>query len=277
MGLSADGAASVRLCSVSWSGQHVVLVSLLLVCVPVTASWSTLVAVLVVPVTLVVAVGFWHASRRRVGVWSLVRYSVVGGAIGGAIDASICYSLVLYFGEGSLIRTAFNFPVAGLVGVFIGVAYGLGFLPLLLLQASARGLLRTEGIDRCLIGCGLWGLAMNQLGLVVLEEYLPHLSTTIQPALVAAWWLVARAHGLMLVLGFVPWAGRRLWLRRVASGKVRGWRLCSVDDFGTGAVAALPVFCKPLIARARRARVLAQSRSGDVYRGETLDPKYLVP
>jgi hypothetical protein len=276
MGLSAEGAASVRLRSVSWSGQHVVLVSLLIVCVPVTASWSTLVAVLVVPVTLVVAVGFWHASRRRVGFWSLVRYSVVGGAISGAIDAGLCYSVVLGFSHGSLIRTAFNFPIAGLVGVLLGVAYGLGFLPLLLLQASIRGLLRTEGIDRCLIGCGLWGLVVGQLGFNV-QPHLSRFIFEIQPALNLSWAAMSFIHGLMLALGFIPWAGRRLWLQRVASGKVPGWQLCSVDDFGAGAVAALPLFCKPLVARAKRARVLARSRSGDVYRGETLEPKYLVP
>ena len=251
------------------------LASMLLVAAPATANWSTLIAVLVVPLTLLVATGFWYASRRQVGFRRIAGYCVLGGALGGALDASLCYSALRSFDDGSLIATAFSFPIVGVVGVFTGIAYGLGFLPLLLLQASARGMRRTEAVDRCLIGCGLWGLAASQLG-AGLQPRLSLFSFEMQPMLSMSWSAVAIAHGVMLVLGFIPWAGRRVWLQRVVSGKIQGWQLCSVDDFGA-AVATLPVFCKPLIPRARKARVLVRSRTGDVYRGEVLEPKYLVP
>lgn len=259
------------------SGQHVTLASLLIVSVLLTLSWSTLIAELVVPVTLGITIAFWYRSRRIVGVRRLVWYCILGGAAGGVVDATLCYTFVTIVSHGSVVQVAIGFPSALLVGVVFGVGYGLCFLPPLLVQASTRGLRRSEALERCLIGCGVWLWAVTRLwlafpGAAYQREFNVDLS------LLAVPWAVAYSlSGYMLLIGVVPWVGRWWWLERVARGKVSGWRLSNLDEYGPGTLDGLPPFGKPLFPRSRRARVLVKLRAGDSYRSELSEPRYLVP
>ena len=258
-------------------GQHVTLASLLILSVPLTMTWSTLIAKLVVPVTLVVTAAFWYGSRRFVERRRLVWYCILGGAAGGAIDATLCYTFVTIVSYGPLVQVAVGFPSALLAGVVFGVGYGLCFLPPLLIQASTRGLRRSEAIDRCLIGCGVWLWVIARLWLAFRaaayqREFNVDLLTLALPWGVAYWLSCG-----MLLAGVVPWVGRWWWLERVARGKVSGWRLSNIDEYGPGTLDGLPVFGKPLIPRSRSARVLVKLRAGDAYRGELSEPHYLVP
>jgi len=258
------------------TGQHVTLASLLILSVPLTLSWSTLIAELVVPVTLVVTAAFWYGSRRIVERRRLAWYCILGGAVGGAIDATLCYAFVTIVAHGPLVQLAFAFPSALLAGVVFGVGYGLCFLLPLLVQASTRGLRRSEALDRCLIGCGVWLWAITRLwlefrGVAYQREFNVDLMRVAMP-----WGLAHWISGCMLLAGVVPCVGRWWWLQRVARGKVSGWRLSNIDEYGPGALDGLPVFGKPIVPRSRSARVLVQSRAGDAYRGELSEPRYLV-
>jgi len=270
------GAPTEKLKS-SMSGQHVTLASLLILSIPLTFCWSTVIAILVVPVTLAGTAVFWYASRRIVEVRRLVWYSIVGGAAGGAIDATLCYTFVTIASHGSLVRVAIAFPSALLVGVLFGVGYGLAFLPPLLVQASSRGLRRSEAIDRCLIGCGVWGWLIAQLGLQLPAAYQSRLSLELLTLVQGTWSAAALLYSFMLFLGVVPYVGRWWWPERVARGKVSGWRLSNLDEYGPGTLDGLPPFGKPLIPRSRSARVLVKLRAGHSYRGELSEPRYLVP
>lgn len=269
------GAPTERLKS-GITGQHVTLASLLILSVPLTICWSTVIAVLVVPVTLLTTLGFWHISRRVVEARQLVRYCILGGATAGAIDAILCYSFVTFVSHGPWVRVAVGFPSALLVGVLFGAGYGLVFLPPLLVQSSARGLRRSAAIDRCLVGCGAWSWAVAQIGLELPAAYQTRLSLEVLGVVHAAWGALAMVASLMLLVGVVPCVGRWYWLERVERGKVAGWSLVRGDDYRPGVLAGLPVFSKPLIPRIRSARVLVKVRTGDTYRGELSEPRYLV-
>jgi len=259
------------------TAQHVTLASLLILSVPLTVSWSTLFAELVVPVTLVVTAAFWCGSRRIVEARRLVWYCILGGAACGAIDSTLCYAFVTLVSHGSFVQLAFGFPSALLAGVLFGVGYGVCFLPPLLVQVSTRGLRRSEALDRCLVGCGVWLWAITRVwlacrGVAYQREFNVDLMMVAMP-----WGLAYCLSGCMLLAGAVPCVGRWWWLERVARGKVSGWRLSNIDEYGPSALEGLPFFGKPLIPRSRSARVLVKLRAGDTYRGELCEPRYLVP
>lgn len=260
----------------SWTGQHVTGLSLLLVSIPVTASWSTVAAPLVVPATALVAAAFWHLSRTITSPGRLFGYCVLGGAIAGAINGALCMSIVAIFSAGPVLSSLVGVPLAAVIGVLFGVGYGLGFWPALAVQISAHGMRRRESVERCLIGCGLWGAAVGSLGWLINMRPLGYSGYDHHELIRAAWVAVTLAHALALLAGLIPWAGRRLWLRRVARGKVEGWLLCSPDDFRANQLEELPIFAKPLLTPSRPARVLAHGRSRDVYRAEGPEPRYLV-
>jgi hypothetical protein len=265
--------AEVR--QLSWTGQHVTCLSLLLVSIPVTASWATLAAPVIVPSTVLVAAAFWHLSRTIPRLSRLFAYCTLGGAAAGAINAGICMSIVTIF-SGPSFSSLVGIPMAAIIGLFFGVGYGLGFWPALAMQVSAHGMRRPEGVERCLIGCGLWGATVCGLGYLINARPLGFSGYDHHELIRFAWLAVTLVHTLALLAGLIPWATRRLWLRRVARGKVDGWLLCSPDDFRPNHLDELPIFAKPLLTPSRPPRILAHGRTRDVYRAEGPEPRYLV-
>jgi len=261
-----------------WSVEGVTLTSLLAVTASVTAGVTFFLAPVVVPCTAIVAYGFWRMGRRITQPASMVLYCVGGGAVAGA--ANVCLMLVassLFPGGEFLWRLGVQLLGLALLGAAVGVAYGFAYVLPILTQLSARSLRRPEGVDRCLVRYGLWGVIVLGLGFSLLVVF-----PGAEEAMHDVVFVIAGAsfvlHAWMLLIGTLRWARRRAWLARVSRGMVPGWLVCDPQRFDAAELEGLQVFSNPLFTRppAKRRRVLAWGDGTDAYRSTPLTPKYLV-
>ncbi len=259
--------------------ERLTLVSLLLVTVPVTAGLSFLFAPVVLPTTALVAYAFWHLGRPITQLGPMIVYCFAGGALAGVVNAWLTLLLWGLFGAKWLFGdiSAGASSVATLLGAGVGLAYGTAYLLPMLIQISTRSLRRTEAIDRCLAGFGLWGLLVLLVGIRFAQAYLGDVDEPVFVVALAS----AGVHASMFVAGILRWARRRSWLSRVEKGKVPGWLVCEQQRFHAAQLEGLEVFCKPLLERTRQnhLRVLARGQAtatSEAYRKLPIAPKYLI-
>lgn len=270
------------------SAAGVVLVAMLLVAVPVTTALFRELAPIVVPFTLLSVVAFWLFAGRVRSAPGLVIYAAMGGALVGWVNCAVCVQAALWLeGDwGAMLVGAIMSIFVGFVGGFYGVAYGLAFAPLLLLSRRVARLRPVEGIDRSLLGAGLWGVAAVALSRPIAKaaalghvglrgESVYALTEAIQRNL----WLAATLGCVaMLAVGAVRLVQRRRWLARVRAGEVPGWLVCPSERFDPTAIVALPEFTAPFWrgkVSSDEVLVEEQQRPG-AYRSHSAVPRFRV-
>jgi len=258
--------------------EGVAMSSLLAVTVAATASVTFHFTPVVAPCTALVAYGFWRVRRRVTPSGGIWLYCLGGGAVAGALNGWLTLCAWWIMAGEPIQRLDFDaLAGAGVLGSVAGVAYGFGYLIPMFIELSARSLRRTDGIDRCLMGYGLWGVLILGVAFhLVLRAGGVRESMHVAVFLFAAATLVL--HGSMALIGTLRWARRRWWLERVLQGKVADWLVCDSERFHATELAGLEVFCSPLFASptADSLHVLAWADPTHAYRATPLTPKYLV-
>ena len=263
--------------------ERVTLVSLLVVTLTVTAGLSYIYFPLILPGTALVAVGFWHFGRRITRAGALVKYCFAAGPVAGILNGWISIVMMLLFNRGDMAMNLDSsaFGLVTVAGAGLGIAYGAAYLVPMLDQLHARFLRRTEGVDRCLVVCGLWGAFVPLASLSAAQTHLGTLGPS--DGVLAAAFVGAGLHIAMFTLGTLRWARRRLWLARVVRGKVPGWQVCEQQHFQPEQLEKLERFCQPLFTGRPNgeSRVLARgaataSAAGETYRSVPIAPKFLI-
>ncbi|HEU5075915.1 MAG TPA: hypothetical protein VFU02_17095 [Polyangiaceae bacterium] len=261
--------------------EGVTLASLLAVTLPVTAALSFMLVPVVLPTTGLVAYAFWHHGRRVTQVGTMIVYCFAAGALAGALNS--CLTLLLWglFVGGSLFRhMGAAFGSALLLGAGVGIAHGTAYLLPMLVQLSARSLRRVEGVDRCLISHGSWGVVVLGLAIAAASAVADVREDWLVPVLVVTF-ACAGLHAAMLVVGTLRSARRRAWLARVVRGKVPGWLVCEQHQFAPAELEGLELFCKPLFAPASASEYRVLARRGktgprNAYRTAPITAKFLI-
>ena len=259
-----------------WTPETLTLACLLAISVPLAAAFTDK-AFPLLPSTALVTVAFWHFGRRKPR-RSLIGYCLGAGALAGIVNAWVTLLLSGIFLYQDWIDLPIYFYAAPIAAI-IGVVHGLAFLVPLRILRSDRSFRLAESIDRCLITNGAWGLFILCLGLSFCITLRDPSFTRFE----LVWTLGLPSlglHALMLCVGLVRWAHRRLWLGRVAAGKIAGWRVCENQQFHAAQLEGLEIFGQPLFrtSDADALRVLVHeesSGSADTYRSPS-PPKFLI-
>lgn len=266
----------------TWTPEAVTLGSLLLVTLPVTAGFSFMFAPVLLPSTALVAYAFWRLGHLVTKPGAMIAYCFAAGTFAGVLNSWLTLLFWSLFSRGGMYSRvdAATFSVGTLLGAAVGLAYGTAYLLPMLVKLSARSLRRTEGVDRCLISFGLWGMLVLCLGLAGAYAYYHPIENTLEVVLVVTLASVG-IHACMLAFGLIRWARRKSWLARVARGKVPGWLVCEQAQFQQHAIGNLEVFCKPWFGPTDTSglRVLARgsaTRSTEAYRTSPPEPRFLV-
>lgn len=259
--------------------DRITLGSLLVVTLTVTAGVTYIYLPLVLPGTAVVAVAFWHFGRRITRAGALVKYCFTAGPLAGVLNSWISALMMAVFNRGDMAMhmDANTFGLMTVLGACVGFAYGAAYLVPMLDQRSARSLRRTEGVDRSLVCCGLWGVFVPLAALSAAQTHLGALGP--RDSVLAAAFAGVGGHLAMFITGTLRFARRRLWLARVRRGKVAGWHVCEPERFHRAELERLERFCQPLFVEAPDTpRVLARSiaAAGEAYRSVPVAPKFLV-
>ena len=264
--------------------EALTLTSVFAVTVPVTLGLTHEQASVLLPTTLVITCAFWGLGNRVTRPGRVIAYCLIAGAIAGVLN--IWLSLFLWlrlFMPGALryIDADVSARITAL-GAMVGIAYGAVYLLPMLIRLSARSLRRSEGIDRCLIGYGAWGVLVLFLALRIFFAFAFADTDFAHSNLVFGLALGGIGlHALMLSVGLVRWARRRWWLGRVVTGNVPGWLVCERQQFQQSDLEELEVFCKPLFNHTppHKLRVLARGAATDpaeTYRSGPLAPRFLI-
>ena len=261
--------------------EGVTLASLLAVTLPITAAMSFMLVPVVLPTTALVAYAFWHQGRRVRTLGGMVVYCFAAGALAGALNSCLTMLLWGLCVGGSLSRhVGAAFGSATVIGVCVGIAHGTVYLLPMLVQLSARSLRRTEGVDRCLISHGSWGMLVLAVGIAAPFTVVDALENSLVLVLVVAF-ASGGLHAAMFLVGTLGWARRRAWLARVVRGQVPGWLVCEQHQFTPAELEGLEVFCKPLFgpASASNYRVLARCgkiAAREAYRTAPITAEFLI-
>lgn len=264
--------------SVVLTPEGLTLASLLAVTLPVTAALSFMLIPMVLPTTALVLYAFWHQGRHVTRVGEMIVYCFVAGALAGTVNSWLTMLLWGLFVGGSPFRQAG--ASLTLIGACVGIAHGTAYLLPMLVQLSARSLRRAEGVDRCFICHGAWGVLVLGLGVAAACMAGGARENSVVLVFVVAC-AIAGLHAAMFVIGILRSARRRAWLARVVRRKVPGWLVCERHQFTPAEIKGLEVFCKPLFAPANASdyRVLARrgKTSGrGAYRTAPLTAKFLI-
>jgi len=273
-----------------WTPERVTLVSLLAVTAAVMAyvvipnarGLDAGVGLFLILSTTLAAYAFWRRGRRVRGLGRTIGYCFAGGALAGIGNGWLfgC-SWALLSGGDVLVYVDAEFCVClTLLAAAVGVAFGIAYLLPMLTQWSAKSLRPSEGVDRCLLGSGAWGMLVlgSLLSVAFHEDHVVAVMRHGECALAAG---LLGVHALMFLAGVTRSLRRSWWLGRVVRGKVPGWLACERLQFAGADLESLEVFCGPWFARtpASGLRVLARrtsSRSDEAYRSSSPVPRFLI-
>lgn len=174
--------------------------------------------------TILSAIVAYFAPRART-IGRSVAWCLVGAALLGALNVGVGAAIMALSEGQSLGAAARLFLVGtfygGVLGAPAGVVFGVAFLIPACATVRARALGSHAALERIFLIVGGWltVVAIIDLG-----------ATGTSPHGAAAW-AAALIGALALLLGLASTVHRARWLRRVETGRVKGWAIAPRDEW----------------------------------------------
>jgi hypothetical protein len=160
-----------------------------------------------------------RAQSEGRGALSCVLFGAVLGAVNVGLSLAILECL-----EGDVLEAMsmlfFGSLMGIVVGAPVGLLYGACFTVPSMAAHRVRRLRSHTGVEHTLTTVGLWLLVVSLVPIAILGT-----STLAAPA-----WLALGAGALSALAGIVGMMRRKLWLRRVREGEIRGWSVELRED-----------------------------------------------